>query len=79
MPIYEYCCDDCEIKFDVLRSMSQADDPIACVQCEGMNTRRALSLFAVVSKGKGGERRSIAGTGSSCSSCAATSCATCGH
>jgi len=79
MPIYEYRCDDCETKFDVLRSMSQADDPIACAQCEGMNTRRALSLFAAISKGKGGETRSIAGTGSSCSSCAATSCATCGH
>lgn len=79
MPIYEYCCDDCEIKFDVLRTMSQADDPIACVQCEGMNTRRALSLFAAVSRGKGGETRSVAGAGSGCSSCAATSCTTCGH
>jgi len=79
MPIYEYYCDDCECKFDVLRSMSQADDPIACVQCEGMNTHRALSLFAAISKGESGQTRSVAGTGSGCSSCAATTCATCGH
>ena len=79
MPIYEYYCDDCETKFDVLRTMSQADDPIACVQCEGMNTHRALSLFAAVSKGGSGETRSVAGTGGGCSSCGATSCATCGH
>ena len=79
MPIYEYTCDDCAYKFDALRSMSQADDSIACVQCEGMNTHRALSLFAAVSKGEGGETRSVAGTGSGCSACAATSCTTCGH
>ena len=79
MPIYEYTCDDCECKFDTLRPISQADDPIACSQCEGINTHRALSLFAAVSKGEGGETRSVAGTGSGCSTCAATSCTSCGH
>ncbi len=78
MPIYEYKCADCGAKFDALRRMSQADSPIACVQCQGMNTSRLISLFAARSRGNGGEMRSVGGS-SGCASCAATSCATCGH
>ncbi|HUV74928.1 MAG TPA: FmdB family zinc ribbon protein, partial [Anaerolineae bacterium] len=33
MPLYEYYCDDCECRFEVLRSFSQADKPVACVEC----------------------------------------------
>jgi putative FmdB family regulatory protein len=76
MPLYEYYCADCEIKFEALRKMSQADAPIACVRCKGMNTSRAISLFSAVSKGSG-ESRSL-GSNSGCASCSATSCATCG-
>lgn len=77
MPIYEYCCQDCKARFDALRPMSQADDPIACSRCHGTNTSRALSLFSVISKSSG-ETRSVAG-GSSCTTCAATTCAGCRH
>ena len=76
MPLYEYYCADCEIKFEALRRMSQADDPIACVRCKGTNTSRAISAFAAISKGSGGESRSLSGA-SGCASCSATSCATC--
>jgi putative FmdB family regulatory protein len=78
MPIYEYCCADCGAKFSKLRPMSQADVPIACANCQSTNTCRALSLFAAVSKGSGGESRAVAGSGG-CGSCAATSCRSCGH
>ena len=77
MPLYEYYCADCQIKFEALRTMSQADSPIACVRCEGMNTSRAISSFSAVSKGTGGESQSLGGK-SGCASCSATSCATCG-
>jgi len=77
MPLYEYRCADCDVVFEKLRPMSQADVPVACPHCGGMNTSRMLSLFAAVSKGEGGETHSIAGS-SSCSSCTATSCSTCG-
>ncbi|MEE8162968.1 MAG: zinc ribbon domain-containing protein [Anaerolineae bacterium] len=76
MPLYEYYCANCEIKFEALRRMSQADNPIACARCEGMNTSRAISLFAAISRGSSGESRSLGGT-SGCASCSATSCATC--
>ncbi len=78
MPIYEYHCQDCKARFDALRPMSQADDPIACSRCHGPNTSRVLSLFAAISKSSSGETRSIA-SGSSCTTCAATTCAGCHH
>ncbi|MBM4465604.1 MAG: zinc ribbon domain-containing protein [Chloroflexi bacterium] len=76
MPLYEYYCADCKIKFEALRRMSQADDPIACVRCQGTNTSRLISVFAAISKGSSGESRSLGGS-SGCASCSATSCAAC--
>ena len=78
MPLYEYYCDDCMSKFEALRRMSQADDPIACVRCKRMNTSRSISTFVAISKGSGGQSRSLGGA-SGCASCSATSCATCGN
>lgn len=77
MPLYEYYCADCKIKFEALRKMSQADDPIACVRCRGMNTTRAISAFAALSKEAGGGTRSLGGA-SGCAACSASSCAACG-
>lgn len=74
MPLYEYKCSDCETRFDALRSMADADAPIACPKCTSGNTRRAISLFAAI-----GSEGIIAGAGSSCGSCTpSASCATCG-
>ena len=76
MLLYEYCCPDCEMVFDALRSMSKADAPVACPQCSGMEARRLLSRFAAFSKGEGGEARSVAGS-RGCGSCSATTCSGC--
>ena len=46
MPLYEYYCADCQTKFETLRPMSKADEPIQCKQCESVKTSRVLSLFA---------------------------------
>ena len=74
MPIYEYVCSDCDKVFETLRSMSQADKPIACAACGGKHTRRKLSVFYAESGGK-----AVAGTSEpSCGSCAGGDCAHCG-
>jgi putative FmdB family regulatory protein len=80
MPIYEYQCGDCGIKFDALRAISQADDPIACEHCNGTNTMRKVSAAFAHSSGSNGSRI-IAGGGnnSSCSGCSGGSCSTCGN
>ena len=50
MPIYEYLCPTCSHKFDKLQPMSAggADCPV----CE-QPARRAISVFASVSRGEG--------------------------
>lgn len=53
MPLYEYYCADCREKFDTIRPMSKADEPVQCKHCESMRTSRMLSLFAAPPKGQG--------------------------
>lgn len=75
MPLYEYLCSDCGKRFDALRSMREADSPIACKYCAGQKTSRQLSVFYAQSGG-----RSVAGTGGgSCSGCSGGTCSSCGH
>jgi putative FmdB family regulatory protein len=74
MPIYEYCCEQCETKFETL---IRRDETAACPDCGSENVRRLLSACGFVSKGAGGETVSTS-AGSSCSGCAASSCASCG-
>ena len=74
MPIYEYACQDCGARFEVIRPMKDADAPIGCTQCRGQHTGRQLSVFYAQSGG-----RCVAGTsGSACDSCSGGSCSSCG-
>ncbi len=78
MPIYEYLCSSCGLKFERLTSLSRADEAASCPKCHA-SARRRLSLFASFSKGSAGEVTPIAGTGGGCSSCGSSSCSSCGH
>ena len=72
MPIYEYVCIDCKNQFEVLRTMKDADEPIACSLCSGNHTSRMLSLFNAQSGG-----RVVAGGNSGCATCSSSACSTC--
>ncbi len=76
MPIYEYRCGQCGAAFERIRPMAQADAPGTCPQCGSTDVQRCLSLFASFAH-DGGETHALGGS-SGCTSCAATSCATCG-
>jgi len=73
MPLYEYVCLHCRTRFDALRSMKDADAPIACKNCQGEQTARVLSVFFAHSDG-----RSIAQSAPACNACATHACSTCG-
>jgi len=77
MPIYEYACPDCDLKFELLRPLRQANDMASCPCCQH-TAQRKLSTFASFSKNSAGESIPVAGTGSSCAGCNASSCSTCG-
>ena len=49
MPIYEYCCKDCDCTFE--RLVFQADrDPVQCPQCQSANVTRLMSASSVFSQ-----------------------------
>ena len=75
MPIYEFVCPECGLKFELLRPMSQVNEKVTCPKCHHQ-AGRVLSRFACFSKDEGGLNSSIGGR--SCSGCSATSCDSCG-
>ncbi|MDY7019238.1 MAG: zinc ribbon domain-containing protein [Chloroflexota bacterium] len=77
MPIYEYVCSNCNLKFELLRALSQADKNASCPQCDN-SARRVFSPFSAFSEGDEGISTAIGGI-NSCTTCAAASCTTCGR
>ncbi len=45
MPIYEFFCTKCQKEFEIMRRMSQIDDPAPCPTC-GTPGEREVSVFA---------------------------------
>ena len=72
MPVYEYACKECGHKFDSLRSMKDADQPIPCKNCQSLQTHRKLSTFFSQSEG-----RSLGPQTGGCNGCNGGSCASC--
>lgn len=64
MPIYEYVCPSCDLKFEMLRPMSRANDKAKCPECK-TDSERVLSIFACCSTDETGMTSAIAGSGSS--------------
>ncbi|MDQ2784477.1 MAG: zinc ribbon domain-containing protein [Chloroflexota bacterium] len=51
MPMYEYFCPDCNVRFEKLirhATPENAEGGIACPTCEQTDTRRVLSVVAAV-------------------------------
>ena len=77
MPLYEYLCPTCHIKFEQLHPIN--DGAVAeCPEC-GRSATRVLSLFASYSRGAKGEVTPVAGGGGGCPACAGGSCACAVH
>ena len=76
MPIYEYRCEACERKFEVLTSFAERDRPHACPSCESVRTRVQVSSFAAI--GGEGEFSSTLPMAPSGGGCCGGSCG-CGH
>ncbi|MCC6590088.1 MAG: zinc ribbon domain-containing protein [Bryobacterales bacterium] len=46
MPLYEYRCQTCGKRFEMLRRMSDSDRDLRCPECESKEVERLLSTFA---------------------------------
>ena len=73
MPIYEYLCQDCGSRFELLRSIKEADNPILCKSCKSEHTQRAVSVFFAQS----GSQIIAGGNTSGCAGCTSGSCSSC--
>ena len=71
MPIYEYVCPECKVKFDRLQpaGTSQAE----CPDC-GLPSKKALSLFSAFVSSDGDFSEPVGGMGG-CGGCAGGACA----
>ena len=67
MPLYEYHCEPCAERFEVLRPMSKGHDPATCPTCGGAG-RRVLSVFSAITVGGDGSPAPMpfAGGGGGC-------------
>jgi putative FmdB family regulatory protein len=52
MPIYEYRCEACEGRFEVLTSFTERDRARVCPSCESSQTRVLVSSFAAIGDGQ---------------------------
>lgn len=52
MPLYEYHCPSCDLTFEVLASLSEAQKKGPCPEC-GRRVPRVVSIFAIASGGSG--------------------------
>ncbi|MBA7702015.1 hypothetical protein ES703_110766 [subsurface metagenome] len=74
MPIYEYVCSECGLKFELLCSLNRASEGASCPRCHNA-AERILSTFVSRSKSDSGLTTSIGGN--PCSSCSTSSCDSC--
>lgn len=51
MPVYEYRCNACEHKFELLQSISAQPEDAQCPKCNKANSQRIMSAFASQIKG----------------------------
>jgi putative FmdB family regulatory protein len=81
MPIYEYICPKCHIRFEQLRSLSSAEEDADCPTCKS-RSGRAISKFVSRAKSDMGMLDHMpsggGGGGGSCGGCTSSNCSTCG-
>lgn len=54
MPIFEYKCDDCGNKFEVLHKSSVNLEEVKCPKCESINYKKLLSSFSASTNSSSG-------------------------
>jgi len=75
MPIYEYFCNACDKKFEMLVMGKETPE---CPTCGAQDINRLMSACGFISKGGSGETVSMSAGDSGCGPCSASSCSGCG-
>jgi putative FmdB family regulatory protein len=75
MPVYEYFCQDCKNKFELLRPFSRSNEGADCPRCR-KKADRIISRCYSMTTGESGTPQQLGGS-SSCSSCGSGNCGSC--
>ncbi|MBM3288479.1 MAG: zinc ribbon domain-containing protein [Candidatus Eisenbacteria bacterium] len=51
MPFYEYSCEKCGARFDLMRRMAERDDPAVCPECGHKGAKRGPSRVTASVRG----------------------------
>jgi len=78
MPIYEYRCESCAGKFEVLTRFAERDSAQVCPACESTKTRVLVSSFAFASGGDTSSVSDFASETGSGGGCCGGACGSCG-
>jgi len=78
MPIYEYFCEKCKNRFELMRPFALSQEDADCPKCHG-TSKRILSRCYTRTGNQHGVANGSSGAGSSCSSCSSGNCGSCGH
>ena len=62
MPIFEYRCQECGTKYEVLHKSAENQNDIICPKCSSSNNKKLLSTFSA-SMGDSGYSESSCATG----------------
>jgi putative FmdB family regulatory protein len=46
MPLFEYKCEDCDTKYEVLHKSSKTQDEVFCPNCKSKNSKKLISVFS---------------------------------
>ena len=77
MPIYEYRCESCSGKFELLTRFAERDTAQACPACESTRTRVLVSSFAF-GGGESPESLDFGSAEGGSSGCCGGGCGSCG-
>jgi putative FmdB family regulatory protein len=72
MPLYEYVCDRCLTRFEMLRPSGRMNESASCPRGHD-SSRRVLSNFAALTKDSFGDAAPVGG-GGGCGGCAGCTC-----
>lgn len=82
MPIYEYVCNKCQHKFELMRPISMSGEPADCPSCKS-TAKRIMSRFMCITTNEYGDPERLSGAGPSgptgCAGCSSSSCDTCNN
>ena len=63
MPLYDFRCQECGVRFEKRLSFSQSDTRVACPTCASQHTRRLISAVMVLGVGASGATTEGGGCG----------------